>query len=184
VREIGTTVLGYPRIGPDRELKRALERYWAHRIDQDTLLETGRDLRERTWRTLAAAGLDSVPSNTFSHYDHVLDTAALFGALPERFTGPSPLDTYFAAARGAQDAPALEMTKWFDTNYHYLVPELGPDTTFTAGQRHPGGAAHSPVMSATAPSSTSQVERPVSGGVLVATGSRARCRREGTSRFR
>ncbi|WP_086847252.1 5-methyltetrahydropteroyltriglutamate--homocysteine S-methyltransferase [Amycolatopsis kentuckyensis] len=135
--EIGTTVLGYPRIGPDRELKRALERYWAHRIDQDTLLETGRDLRERTWRTLAAAGLDSVPSNTFSHYDHVLDTAALFGALPERFTGPSPLDTYFAAARGAQDAPALEMTKWFDTNYHYLVPELGPDTTFTLAGTKP-----------------------------------------------
>ncbi|SED22157.1 methionine synthase (B12-independent) [Amycolatopsis tolypomycina] len=135
--EIGTTVLGYPRIGPDRELKRALERYWAHRIDQDELLETGRDLRERTWRTLVAAGLDSVPSNTFSHYDHVLDTAALFGALPERFTGPSPLDTCFAAARGAQGAPALEMTKWFDTNYHYLVPELGPDTTFTLAGTKP-----------------------------------------------
>ena len=137
--EIGTTVLGYPRIGPDRELKRALERYWAHEIDQATLLQTGRDLRERTWRALAAAGLDSVPSNTFSHYDHVLDTAELFGALPGRFTAPgrSALDTCFAAARGVQDAPALEMTKWFDTNYHYLVPELGPDTTFTLAGTKP-----------------------------------------------
>ncbi|MDS0140533.1 MULTISPECIES: 5-methyltetrahydropteroyltriglutamate--homocysteine S-methyltransferase [unclassified Amycolatopsis] len=137
--DIGTTVLGYPRIGPDRELKRALERYWAHDIDRATLLETGRELRERTWRALAAAGLDSIPSNTFSHYDHVLDTAELFGALPGRFTGLglAPLDTSFAAARGVQDAPALEMTKWFDTNYHYLVPELGPDTAFTAAGTKP-----------------------------------------------
>ncbi|QKV79756.1 5-methyltetrahydropteroyltriglutamate--homocysteine S-methyltransferase [Amycolatopsis sp. Hca4] len=135
--DIGTTVLGYPRIGPDRELKRALERFWAREIDQATLLRTGRDLRERTWRTLAAAGLDSVPSNTFSHYDHVLDTADLFGALPGRFGGLPPLDAYFAAARGGQDAPALELTKWFDTNYHYLVPELGPDTTFTLAGTKP-----------------------------------------------
>ncbi len=129
---IGTTVLGYPRIGPDRELKRALERYWAGKIDEAALLETGRALRTQTWRELKDAGLDSVPSNTFSHYDQVLDTAELFGALPGRFTtlGLSPLDTYFAAARGVQDAPAMEMTKWFDTNYHYIVPELGPETTF------------------------------------------------------
>ncbi|GAA4525778.1 5-methyltetrahydropteroyltriglutamate--homocysteine S-methyltransferase [Amycolatopsis samaneae] len=130
---VGSTVLGYPRIGPDRELKRAVERYWSGKIDEAALAETGRALRAATWRELAAAGLDSIPSNTFSHYDQVLDTAELFGALPARFTGLglSPLDTYFAAARGVQDAPALEMTKWFDTNYHYLVPELGPDTTFT-----------------------------------------------------
>ncbi|MFD9896153.1 5-methyltetrahydropteroyltriglutamate--homocysteine S-methyltransferase [Amycolatopsis sp. NPDC059027] len=129
---VGTTVLGYPRIGADRELKRAVERYWAGKVDETTLRETGRELRAETWRELAAAGLDSIPSNTFSHYDQMLDTAELFGALPARFTGLalSPLDTYFAAARGVQDAPALEMTKWFDTNYHYLVPELGPDTTF------------------------------------------------------
>ncbi|ANN16878.1 5-methyltetrahydropteroyltriglutamate--homocysteine S-methyltransferase [Amycolatopsis orientalis] len=137
--EIGTTVLGYPRIGPDRELKRALERYWAGKIDEAALLETGRALRTRTWRDLKDAGLDSVPSNTFSHYDQVLDTAELFGALPERFTdlGLSPLDTYFAAARGVQDAPALEMTKWFDTNYHYIVPELGPDTKFVLSGTKP-----------------------------------------------
>jgi 5-methyltetrahydropteroyltriglutamate--homocysteine methyltransferase len=130
---IGTTVLGYPRIGPDRELKRALERYWAGKIDEAALLAVGRELRQRTWLTLRDAGLDSIPSNTFSHYDQVLDTAELFGALPARITGLglSPLDTYFAAARGVQDAPASEMTKWFDTNYHYIVPELGPDTEFT-----------------------------------------------------
>ncbi|UOZ02631.1 5-methyltetrahydropteroyltriglutamate--homocysteine S-methyltransferase [Amycolatopsis sp. WQ 127309] len=130
--EIGTTVLGYPRIGPDRELKRALERFWAGKNDEAALLATGRELRVQTWQGLRDAGLDSVPSNTFSHYDQVLDTAELFGALPARFTGLglSKLDTYFAAARGVQDAPAMEMTKWFDTNYHYIVPELGPGTTF------------------------------------------------------
>ncbi|MFI5586518.1 5-methyltetrahydropteroyltriglutamate--homocysteine S-methyltransferase [Amycolatopsis sp. NPDC051758] len=133
---IGTTVLGYPRIGPDRELKRALERYWAGKIDEAALLAVGRELRQRTWLDLREAGLDSIPSNTFSHYDHVLDTAELFGALPAR-PGLSPLDTYFAAARGVQDAPALEMTKWFDTNYHYLVPELGPDTEFTLAGTKP-----------------------------------------------
>ena len=133
---IGTTVLGYPRIGPDRELKRALERYWAGKIDEAALLAVGRELRQRTWLDLRDAGLDSIPSNTFSHYDHVLDTAELFGALPAR-PGLSPLDTYFAAARGVQDAPALEMTKWFDTNYHYLVPELGPDTEFTLAGTKP-----------------------------------------------
>ena len=127
---VGTTVLGYPRIGPNRELKRAVESYWAGKTDQAELRRVAKGLRAGTWRELADAGLDTVPSNTFSFYDQVLDTITLFGALPERFTslGLSPLDTYFAAARGVQEAPALEMTKWFDTNYHYLVPELGPDT--------------------------------------------------------
>nr|WP_245633791.1 5-methyltetrahydropteroyltriglutamate--homocysteine S-methyltransferase [Amycolatopsis jejuensis] len=130
---IGTTVLGYPRIGPNRELKKALEAYWAGAGTEDDLLATGQRLRAQTWTALRDQGLGSIPSNMVSHYDHMLDTAALFGALPERFTrlGLSPLDTYFAAARGVPDAPALEMTKWFDTNYHYLVPELGPDTQFT-----------------------------------------------------
>jgi 5-methyltetrahydropteroyltriglutamate--homocysteine methyltransferase len=129
---LGTTVLGYPRIGPDRELKRAVERYWAGKIDEAELRRVARSLRVGTWQELRKAGLDTIPSNTFSFYDQVLDTTELFGALPERYTelGLSPLDTYFAAARGVQDAPALEMTKWFDTNYHYLVPELGPETAF------------------------------------------------------
>ncbi|MCG3755792.1 5-methyltetrahydropteroyltriglutamate--homocysteine S-methyltransferase [Amycolatopsis sp. Poz14] len=129
---IGTTILGYPRIGPARELKRALESYWSGKTTEEDLLTAGRQLREQTWTALRDQGLDSIPSSTFSLYDQVLDTAALFGALPDRFTllGLSPLDTYFAAARGVPDAPALEMTKWFDTNYHYLVPELGPDSRF------------------------------------------------------
>ncbi|MBN6040711.1 5-methyltetrahydropteroyltriglutamate--homocysteine S-methyltransferase [Amycolatopsis sp. 195334CR] len=131
---LGSTVLGYPRIGPDRELKKAVEGYWAGRIDEAELRKVARELRLDTWRGLAKAGLDTIPSNTFSFYDQVLDTTVLFGALPRRFTGLglSPVDTYFAAARGVQEAPALEMTKWFDTNYHYLVPELGPDTEFSA----------------------------------------------------
>ncbi|WP_232376742.1 5-methyltetrahydropteroyltriglutamate--homocysteine S-methyltransferase [Amycolatopsis aidingensis] len=136
---IGATVLGYPRIGPDRELKRALERYWKGRIDEAELHEVARKIRVDTWRGLADAGLDTIPSNTFSYYDQVLDTATLFGALPSRFTGlgTGPTDTYFAAARGVQDAPAMEMTKWFDTNYHYLVPELGPDSTFSVAGSKP-----------------------------------------------
>jgi 5-methyltetrahydropteroyltriglutamate--homocysteine methyltransferase len=131
-RSIGATVLGYPRIGPRRELKRAVEQYWAGTIDEATLQDTARTLRASTWAELRDAGLDSVPGNTFSLYDHVLDTAALFDALPQRFhaLGLSTLDTYFAAARGRDDAVALELTKWFDTNYHYLVPELGRDTRF------------------------------------------------------
>jgi 5-methyltetrahydropteroyltriglutamate--homocysteine methyltransferase len=130
VTTIGTTVLGYPRIGPRRELKRAVEQYWAGRIDEMALREVGRTLRAATWTELRDAGLDSVPGNTFSFYDHVLDTAVLVDALPSRLRdlGLSPLDTYFAAARGYDRQPPLELTKWFDTNYHYLVPELGPDT--------------------------------------------------------
>ncbi|MCS7475966.1 5-methyltetrahydropteroyltriglutamate--homocysteine S-methyltransferase [Umezawaea endophytica] len=129
---IGSTVLGYPRIGPRRELKRAVEAYWAGRLDADALAVVARDLRADTWRELAAAGLDSVPGNTFSFYDHVLDTAVLFDAVPRRFRdlGLSPVDTYFAAARGRDGVPPLELTKWFDTNYHYLVPELDPSTRF------------------------------------------------------
>ncbi|MDS1271601.1 5-methyltetrahydropteroyltriglutamate--homocysteine S-methyltransferase [Lipingzhangella sp. LS1_29] len=136
---VGATILGYPRIGPDRELKRAVESYWAGTSTAADLEETARTLRVNTWDELKAAGLDSIPSNTFSYYDQVLDTAALVGALPPRHTelGLSPLDTYFAAARGTQQAPALEMTKWFDTNYHYLVPELGPDTGFALAGSKP-----------------------------------------------
>ncbi|PRX50953.1 methionine synthase (B12-independent) [Prauserella shujinwangii] len=129
---IGSTVLGYPRIGPDRELKRALERYWDGRLDQAGLARVAEDLRTRTWTELAGSGLDSVPGNTFSLYDHVLDTAVLFDAVPPRFRelGLSAVDSYFAMARGHGKTAPLELTKWFDTNYHYLVPELGPGTRF------------------------------------------------------
>ncbi len=127
---IGSTVLGYPRIGPRRQLKRAVEGYWSGRIGREDLEGVAADLRAQTWRRLADAGLDSVPGNTFSYYDHVLDAAALFGAVPPRFAdlGLDELDTYFAMARGTEGVAPLEMTKWFDTNYHYLVPELAPDT--------------------------------------------------------
>ncbi|WP_078293725.1 5-methyltetrahydropteroyltriglutamate--homocysteine S-methyltransferase [Mycobacterium sp. D16R24] len=126
------TTLGSARIGPRRELKRATERYWAGRTSRTELETVAAGLRRDNWSALAAAGLDSVPVNTFSYYDQVLDTAVLLGALPPRVAGISDdLDRYFAAARGNDDVTPLEMTKWFDTNYHYLVPEIGPDTKFT-----------------------------------------------------
>jgi 5-methyltetrahydropteroyltriglutamate--homocysteine methyltransferase len=143
---IGATVLGYPRIGRDRELKKALEAYWgahaAHSPDAPAhaaaLERTGALVRRDALTTMARAGLDSVPVNTFSLYDHVLDTAVMVGAVPERFrdvtsdTQVAGVDAelYFAMARGTATQPPLEMTKWFDTNYHYLVPEIDPATPF------------------------------------------------------
>src|ERR1700691_3042185 len=105
-----TTVLGYPRIGGRRELKKATESYWAGRIAAAELEETASGLRRQTWTTLRDAGLTAIPSNTFSLYDHVLDTAVLFGAVPPRFAGRSGLDAYFAMARGAEGVPPLEIT--------------------------------------------------------------------------
>ncbi|MEG3632697.1 5-methyltetrahydropteroyltriglutamate--homocysteine S-methyltransferase [Micromonospora palythoicola] len=129
-----STVLGYPRIGANRELKKAVEAYWAGTIDAEALADTAAGLRAQVWRTLRDARLDAIPSNTFSYYDQMLDTAVAVGAVPARFArlGLSALDTYFAMARGVDAEPALELTKWFDTNYHYLVPEIAPDTVFTA----------------------------------------------------
>ncbi|NGX10283.1 5-methyltetrahydropteroyltriglutamate--homocysteine S-methyltransferase [Mycobacteroides franklinii] len=125
------TTLGSARIGPRRELKRATESYWAGRTSREELENVAAGLRRDNWTALAAAGLDSVPVNTFSYYDQVLDTAVLLGALPPRVAGiADDLDRYFAAARGNAEVTPLEMTKWFDTNYHYLVPEIGPDTKF------------------------------------------------------
>ncbi len=132
------TVLGVPRIGPRRELKRAIESYWAGRIDAAELHSVAKSLRTDQLTALPAAGLDSVPVGTFSYYDQVLDTAVLFGALPPRVAGiEDPLDRYFAAARGADSIEPLEMTKWFDTNYHYLVPEIGPETSFALDPEKP-----------------------------------------------
>jgi 5-methyltetrahydropteroyltriglutamate--homocysteine methyltransferase len=131
------TCLGFPRIGRDRELKKALESFWAESSTADELARAARALRLRHWAAMQAAGLDHIPSNDFSLYDHVLDTAVMLGAIPARFRGiADPLRRYFAMARGLQDAAAqtdvaaLEMTKWFDTNYHYLVPELEPGQAF------------------------------------------------------
>lgn len=129
------TVYGYPRQGPNRELKKAIEGYWKGRVTADALRETAVGLRRSNWRQLAAAGVHEVPTGDFSYYDHVLDTSVMVGAVPGRHRAAvdaDALDGYFAMARGTQDVAPLEMTKWFDTNYHYLVPELGPDTVFTA----------------------------------------------------
>ena len=130
--------LGFPRIGPKRELKRALEDHWSGKASASELMATGAALRKASWQAQKEAGIQQIPSNDFSLYDHVLDTVAMVGAVPARygFTGDT-VDprTYFAMARGLQDRasgvdlPAMEMTKWFDTNYHYIVPE------FEAGQK-------------------------------------------------
>ncbi|MED7948186.1 5-methyltetrahydropteroyltriglutamate--homocysteine S-methyltransferase [Streptomyces sp. BE303] len=129
------TVYGYPRQGGGRELKKAIEGYWKGAVSADALLATAADLRLENWSRLAGAGVQEVPTGDFSLYDHVLDTTVAVGAIPPRHRAAveaDPLDGYFAMARGTQDVAPLEMTKWFDTNYHYLVPELGPDTVFTA----------------------------------------------------
>lgn len=126
--------LGYPRVGSLRELKKANEQFWAGTIDRDALQKTARKIRHQNWETQQNAGISLIPSNDFSLYDHVLDTSLMVGAIPERYhqllDGKSnkELDLYFAMARGYQknglDINAMEMTKWFDTNYHYLVPEF------------------------------------------------------------
>ncbi|HWC40963.1 MAG TPA: 5-methyltetrahydropteroyltriglutamate--homocysteine S-methyltransferase, partial [Actinomycetota bacterium] len=128
-----STISGFPRIGDRRELKTATEGYWAGRVPAGELEATARELRRQTWTFLRDAGLGQVPSNHFSLYDQVLDTCVLVGAGPERHRRAGAavdLDTYFAMARGRDDVTAMEMTKWFDTNYHYLVPELGPGVEF------------------------------------------------------
>jgi len=124
---IVTGNLGFPRIGVHRELKFALERYWSNQSSAQQLQAAAQQVREKHWRLQATAGIDQVPSNDFSLYDHVLDAAALVGAVPDRYhfqPGTVDIDTYFAMARGTGTVPAMEMTKWFDTNYHYLVPEF------------------------------------------------------------
>jgi 5-methyltetrahydropteroyltriglutamate--homocysteine methyltransferase len=129
---VRTTCLGFPRIGAGRELKRALEAYWAGKIPAARLLEAGSTLRRRHWTTMRDRGMRWVPTHDFSLYDHVLDMAAAVGAVPRRYQElDDPLERYFAMARGRPEGlAALEMTKWFDTNYHYLVPELEPGQGF------------------------------------------------------
>lgn len=125
--------LGFPRIGVNRELKKACESFWKGTSSKDDLLRTAKDLRLRHWAMQRDSGIAHIPSNDFSFYDHVLDTACLLGCVPARYGwtgGPVDLDTYFAMARGSDKAPAMEMTKWFDTNYHYIVPEFEKDQTF------------------------------------------------------
>ncbi|WP_291452972.1 5-methyltetrahydropteroyltriglutamate--homocysteine S-methyltransferase [Actinomyces sp. ICM47] len=125
------TILAYPRIGRGRELKRALEARWAGRITEAELLNAADDLRKENLARLVKLGLnpsDASLADAPSLYDHVLDATILLGAIPPRFVGRTGLDLYFALARGDDKVGPEEMTKWFDTNYHYLVPEIGPDT--------------------------------------------------------
>ncbi len=135
---VTVATLGFPRIGPRRELKTALEHYWAGKSSEPDLLQAASGLRTAAWTRQRALGADWLPSNDFSLYDHVLDTSVMLGAIPDRYgagDGQADLSTYFAMARGTTDAgegcghshaslTACEMTKWFDTNYHYMVPEL------------------------------------------------------------
>ena len=125
------TILAYPRIGRGRELKRALEAHWAGRITEAELIQAANDLRKENLARLVELGLnpsDASLADAPSLYDHVLDATILLGAIPPRFAGREGLDLYFALARGDDKVGPEEMTKWFDTNYHYLVPEIGPDT--------------------------------------------------------
>ena len=125
------TILAYPRIGRNRELKRALEARWAGRITEAELIQAANDLRKENLARLVELGLnpsDASLADAPSLYDHVLDATILLGAIPPRFAGREGLDLYFALARGDDKVGPEEMTKWFDTNYHYLVPEIGPDT--------------------------------------------------------
>lgn len=135
-----TTNLGYPRIGSKRELKKACESFWAGKISEEELRSVAKQLRQTNWLSQQEAGIDLIPSNDFSYYDHVLDTALLVGAIPPRYASLAANQTdelalYFAMARGFQrdglDIHAMEMTKWFDTNYHYIVPEFTKNQTFS-----------------------------------------------------
>jgi len=141
---ITTATIGYPRIGPKRELKKALESFWKGDIKENELQSTAKDLRKKNWEIQKENGIDLITSNDFSFYDQVLDTICLLGAVPDRYNWQGDdvdLKTYFAMARGSQtkelDVSALEMTKWFDTNYHYLVPELKSDQKFKISSQKP-----------------------------------------------
>ncbi len=136
-----THILGYPRIGGHRELKKACEQYWSGKISLTDLLQTGHNIKSHNWQLQKEAGIDLIPSNDFSFYDQVLDMSLTVNAIPDRYhgvmlkNGNSELDLYFAMSRGYQkdglDITAMEMTKWFDTNYHYIVPEFKKEQQFS-----------------------------------------------------
>ena len=135
-----SATLGFPRIGARRELKTAVEAHWRGDLSEPALLAEAARLRAAHWALQAEAGIDRIPSNDFSLYDQVLDTTAMLGAVPPRFgavEGRVTLAQYFAMARGTAEAPAMEMTKWFDTNYHYIVPEFTRDQSFALASRKP-----------------------------------------------
>ncbi|TFY58410.1 hypothetical protein EVJ58_g6429 [Rhodofomes roseus] len=133
---VASSVLGFPRIGGNREVKKAVEAYWAGKISADELTKAAADVRKTSWTNLKERGVDLIPSGDFSLYDHVLDHSAAFNVIPKRYSGHnlSALDVYFAMGRGRQaagvDVPACEMKKWFDSNYHFVVPEFSDETDF------------------------------------------------------
>ncbi|XP_024022360.1 5-methyltetrahydropteroyltriglutamate--homocysteine methyltransferase [Morus notabilis] len=133
-RAMASHIVGYPRVGPKRELKFALESFWDGKSSAEDLQKVAADLRASIWKQMSEAGIKYIPSNTFSYYDQVLDTTAMLGAVPPRYGwngGEIGFDVYFSMARGNASVPAMEMTKWFDTNYHYIVPELSPEIKFS-----------------------------------------------------
>ncbi|KAG6821606.1 hypothetical protein H0H93_000115 [Arthromyces matolae] len=133
---VRSSVLGFPRIGANREVKKAVESYWAGKISADELTKTASQVKIASWNAVKSQGVDLIPSGEFSLYDHVLDHSAAFNVIPNRYQGLglSPLDVYFAMGRGRQadgvDVPACEMKKWFDSNYHFVVPEFSEQTDF------------------------------------------------------
>ena len=162
-----TNNLGFPRMGSHRQLKKACEQYWAGAISRQELFLAAKKIQEHNWQLQAATGIDLIPCNDFSFYDQVLDMSLLLGVIPARYTpvvtevkDNTEIDLYFAMARGYQknglDITAMEMTKWFDTNYHYIVPEFTPNQQFKlfsnrlfsecSGARHITGKAPKPVL--------------------------------------
>ena len=132
--------LGFPRIGAKRELKRAVESFWDGQIGQEKLEAVAKVLRHEHWKLQQDLGIEHIPSNDFSFYDQVLDTVTMAGAVPSRFEWQDEavdLSTYFAMARGSDEATAMEMTKWFDTNYHFIVPEFETGQTFQTASTKP-----------------------------------------------
>ena len=130
---MATYVIGFPRIGEQRELKRALESYWSGKSSQDELKKTASELRKRHWVYQKNAGIDMISINDFSFYDNMLDTTVMLNAIPQKYLDiENELDRYFAMARGDATHKAMEMTKWFNTNYHYIVPELNENMDFSA----------------------------------------------------
>ena len=134
--KLKTNVLGFPRIGKDRELKKAEEAFWAGKISKDELIKVSKEIKEENWKRQKSEGIDLIPSNDFSFYDQVLDLSLTLGVIPERYNAlkGDKTELYFAIARGVQkdgkDVIAAEMTKWFDTNYHYIVPEFVKNQKF------------------------------------------------------
>ncbi|KAF9269295.1 cobalamin-independent methionine synthase [Marasmius fiardii PR-910] len=133
---VASSIIGFPRIGPNREIKKVVEAYWAGKVSAEEVTKTAAEIRKSNWTELKKRGVTYFSCGDFSLYDHVLDHSAAFNAIPKRYQGQglNPLDTYFAMARGHQangvDVPAGEMKKWFDSNYHFLVPELDDSTDF------------------------------------------------------